>query len=163
MQEVSIPAWPNVARAAEIIGVHPATLLRSGLQLHVELAGRKEKLVEPASVLAAALHFRRKPLSEVGAALIETAERKAPSLAQAVAQEVDRVLDTHSRMAAASADELLEVVRESFPPRVYDRMAAIYRRGAKVESTTKSDPSRAPDERGRGARARAENRAALVP
>ena len=149
MNHESVPAWPNQAEAAGILGVHQATLLRLNLKLPIVPAG-KEKRIAPIGVLAAARHFRRRPLREVAAALIELAERKYPAQAKAVATEVDGFLTMEARASRESADEMLRNLEESLPRPIYRGIDSTYR-GAKESSASGRTEQKAPVDKSRRA------------
>jgi len=123
----SVPAWPNQAEAALILGVHQATLLRIKIKLPVVQAG-KEKRIAPIGVLAAARHFRRRPLREVASALIELAQSKYLPQAEAVAAEVDGFLVLEAKASRESADEMLRNLEDTLPRPLYRGIDATYRR-----------------------------------
>lgn len=127
MNTTATAAWPKQAEAAEMLGVSESTLLRSRLKLPSVPAGGKEKRYPPAAVMAAAIHFQRRPVRQVAADLNALARRKSPDVADIVAREVNDFLAVQARAERESAEDLLQELEASLPRALYRGIEATYR------------------------------------
>ncbi len=125
MNREATAAWPKQAEAAQLLGVSESTLLRSRLKLPSVPAGGKEKLYPPAAVMAAAVHFLRRPVRQVAADLIALGRQKSPEVAEIVAAEVNSFLAAHARAETESADALLKELEATLPPALYRGIEAV--------------------------------------
>jgi hypothetical protein len=91
--ELAATAYPSLRQAAELIGVNASTLSRRKDVARVR-AGQEVRM--PArEVIRLAAVYRRRPLSEVAAALVARAQRFPGSAREAVTTEVDQALELH--------------------------------------------------------------------
>jgi hypothetical protein len=117
--------YVNLTEAAHLIGVSTATLSR---QRHVGVPlGGREVGLSPTDVLALADFFKRRPVSEVAGALVERAHKVGPSVADAVNDEVDRVLSAKAPREPSTSIDFLSEARRVLPRRLYAQVARFYR------------------------------------
>jgi hypothetical protein len=99
-----------------MIGVSPSTLSRrESVQAAAEAEGDRYKRLHPYLVLQEAAHFKREPLSQVAARLVEYAEDHANEAIGAVEQEVEAFFETRGEARRMSAAEFLDIARHNFP------------------------------------------------
>jgi hypothetical protein len=117
----SLQAYPNVTRAAAMLGVAPSTLTRRD-DLVTERRGERDVVLAPAEVMRLASIYRKRSLHEVAQELIDHAAAVSASEADQVEQAVE---DWFERTAPTpeSPMEFLALARRMLSPELYARVA----------------------------------------
>lgn len=112
---IPLEVCPNQAEVARMLRVTPGALLYASktaaqpLKLDWQSAGGQSRL-EPSEVLRAGLYFKRRPLTEVAARLVEHAANASDDDADRLAVKAE-VTDWLRRFAPATPDRTRETVR----------------------------------------------------
>lgn len=122
-----LAAFPSLRRAAEIIGVDPATLSRrKDIVDRIEPRGR-ERLFPPALTLELAAYYRKRRLTAVASDLIDLAVEDAPDYVDEIEHEVDETLGQLTRQPRQSqAVAFLAEARRSLPPDLFAQVENAY-------------------------------------
>jgi len=116
--------WPSLRSAAAIVGVNASTLSRRDVP--TARAGSEQR-VAPVAVMELGDHYRRRPIGEVAAELVEVARVGARGLGEVeqVEREVADYLDRTRAEAGAAAraevsgDSWLEEAQRRLPPELF--------------------------------------------
>src|SRR2546423_14929571 len=105
--EASLQVYPNLSKAAEMLGVSASTLSRRD-DLAAEPRGERDRVVPATEVLRLAAIYRRRSLNDTAQSLLEFAEKASKEEATRVEQEVEAFFERRVNSEAA-ADELLDL------------------------------------------------------
>jgi hypothetical protein len=131
--------WPSLRSAASIIGVNASTLSRRDLP--TTQAGSEQR-VAPVTVMELGDHYRRRPIGEVAAELVDVARAGArtPDEVEQVEHDLADYLDRTRAEARANAlaeitgDAWLSEAQRRLSPELFDQVRAAIDGGADVGS-----------------------------
>jgi len=117
----SLLAYPNLRRAAEILGVASSTLSRRD-DVDSERRGERDRALPAAEVLRLGTIYRKRSLNDVAQDLVELARREAPDDAARVEEEVESFFGARA-LTEKRRESFLETARRLLPPGLYKAVA----------------------------------------
>ncbi len=119
--EIPVIAYPTLSDAARMLGVSPSTLSRRN-DIPFERMGDREKHIRPSDVLRLADLYRKVPVSQVAADLIDYARPQGEPAATYVENEVEEYYATRRNAPKVTTAQFLQLARASFAPEVVEAM-----------------------------------------
>lgn len=119
----SLSAYPNLSRAAEMIGVSSSTLSRRD-DLQAERRGERDRVLRPSEVLRLAMIHRKRSLTDVAQDLFEHAQEVAPEQLQRVEDEIDHFFETQA-VTEVDVGRFMDFLRSRLPVPLYKEVERV--------------------------------------
>lgn len=124
----SLQAFPNIRKAAEILGVSASTLSRRH-DLATERRGERDMALPPAEVLRLGAIYRKRSLNDVAQDLLELANAAGADEQRRVEEEIEAYFEANT--VAAQREELLRLARRLLPVELCEQVEASLAREAR--------------------------------
>ena len=124
----SLQAFPNIRKAAEILGGSASTLSRRH-DLATERRGEHDMALPPAEVLRLGAIYRKRSLNDVAQDLLELANAAGADEQRRVEEEIEAYFEANT--VAAQREELLRLARRLLPVELCEQVEASLAREAR--------------------------------
>jgi hypothetical protein len=124
----SLQAFPNIRKAAEILGVSASTLSRRQ-DLATERRGERDMALPPAEVLRLGAIYRKRSLNDVAQDLLDVANAAGADEQRRVEEEIEAYFEANT--IAAQREELLRLARRLLPVELCEQVEASLAREAR--------------------------------
>lgn len=121
-------ALPTFSEAAAMIMTEPSGVARAVTALAIEPIATEsgESRLTIADVFRIAIHAQRAALEEVGAGMLDWAEREHPDQVEPIRSEIDAFFAALPEPKAADPEEFIASLRAGLPSEAAEQAIAIY-------------------------------------